>query len=170
VQRGEFREDLFFRLAAIEMRVPPLRERQGDIGILAHHFVERLCKQQGIERKMHDAALQELLHYRWPGNVRELEHVVARAFLLAEGELIETFHLPTDPSAPMDSAATGIAPATQATAEWPAISLAEAERRTIEAVMKACAGEKTAAAKMLGISRTALYEKLKRLEPGGDGS
>jgi transcriptional regulator with GAF, ATPase, and Fis domain/predicted negative regulator of RcsB-dependent stress response len=169
VQRGEFREDLFFRLAAIEMRVPPLRERQGDITILAHHFIERLCKQQGVERKMGPTALRELEGYRWPGNVRELEHVVARAFLLAEGALMDTFHLPADPSAPADPTAVSVV-ATPQPAAWPAISLAEAERRTIEAVMKACAGEKTAAAKMLGISRTALYEKLKRLEPGSEGS
>jgi transcriptional regulator with GAF, ATPase, and Fis domain len=166
VQRGEFREDLFFRLAAIEMRVPPLRERQGDIAILARHFVERLCKQQGVQRQMTPAALRELEAYRWPGNVRELEHVVARAFLLAEGADLDTFHLPVDSNATAEPAQT-MTPDAAAMTGWPAITLAEAERRTIEAVMKACAGEKTAAAKMLGISRTALYEKLKRQDSDG---
>ena len=91
---------------------------------------------------------------------------VARAFLLAEGADLDTFHLPVDSNATAEPAQT-MTPDAAAMTGWPAITLAEAERRTIEAVMKACAGEKTAAAKMLGISRTALYEKLKRQDSDG---
>jgi transcriptional regulator with GAF, ATPase, and Fis domain/predicted negative regulator of RcsB-dependent stress response len=169
VQHGEFREDLYYRLAAIELLVPPLRDRERDAEFLALHFVERMCKQQGIRRTMQPLAMQELEAYRWPGNVRELEHVVARAFLLTEGDSITTFHLPrpaaptTVTSALMEQAVTAIV--TASSTEWPAITLAEAERRTILAVMQACHGKKTEAAKMLGISRTSLYEKLRHIEP-----
>ncbi|MEI6128763.1 MAG: sigma 54-interacting transcriptional regulator [Planctomycetota bacterium] len=169
VQHGEFREDLYYRLAAIELLVPPLRDRERDAEFLALHFVERMCKQQGVRRTMQPLAMQELEAYRWPGNVRELEHVVARAFLLTEGDSITTFHLPrpaaptTVTSALMEQAVTAIV--TASSTEWPAITLAEAERRTILAVMQACHGKKTEAAKMLGISRTSLYEKLRHIEP-----
>jgi DNA-binding NtrC family response regulator len=172
VQRGEFREDLFFRLAAIELRVPPLRERTGDVEMLARHFLDRLGKQHGVRRTLSPRAASELTGYRWPGNVRELEHVVARAFLLADSETIDTLQLPVQagpvqagavqaagPAADGAPAAVPPAPPTNA---WPAIPLAEAERRTILAAMQACNGEKTAAARLLGISRTALYEKLRR--------
>jgi DNA-binding NtrC family response regulator len=153
VRRGEFREDLFFRLAAIELPVPALRDRPGDVVLLANHFLEHLCRQHGVRRQLSPRALRELAGYRWPGNVRELEHVVARAFLLAEDAEIATLQLPVD---------DGAAPPAAAAGGWPAIPLAEAERRTILAAMAACGGEKTAAARLLGISRTALYEKLRR--------
>ena len=156
VGRGEFREDLFFRLAAVEIEVPPLRVRDGDIEVLARHFLARLCKEHGIDRTLSPDALQQLSSYPWPGNVRELEHVIARAFLLADGSSVDDTQLPGDPqiSAPDPEASTADRnqPATSAATAtpWPAMKLAESERLTI------------LAARLLGISRTALYEKLKR--------
>lgn len=179
VARGEFREDLFFRLAAVEIPVPPLRDRQGDVDVLARHFLEQLCKQHGVRRSFSEAALLQLRHYRWPGNVRELQHVIARALLLAEGDTIDDVQLPkSDASAPTAGQLAAAATATAAAAanpaappsaaaieaNWPAIPLAEAERRTILAALTQCNGEKSAAARLLGISRTALYEKLKRYD------
>jgi len=179
VERGEFREDLFFRLAAVEIHVPPLRDRQGDIDVLAKHFVELQCKQQGVQRSLSESALQQMRGYRWPGNVRELQHVIARAVLLAEGERMDDLMLPqsaaTTGDGPHATNANDAANATQhattqpfATAPmaWPAISLAEAERRTIAAALEHCNGDKSATARLLDISRTALYEKLKRYEIG----
>ena len=169
VARGEFREDLFFRLAAVEIMVPPLRDRDGDIAILAEHFISRLRKQHGVERALSPQAIEQLKQYRWPGNVRELEHVTARAFLLADGPTIEDTQLPGDqqssgvPAKPLETQAPqSDAAANPGPAPWPAIKLAEAERRTILAALEHCSGEKAAAARLLGISRTALYEKLKR--------
>ncbi len=156
VQAGSFREDLFFRLAAVELRVPPLRERQGDLELLASHFLQRLNQKHGRQRRLSPKALAALRAHAWPGNVRELEHVLARAFLLADGEQIEALDLP---AAAGEAASPAPAPGPAA---WPAITLAEAEQRTIAAALEACAGDKTAAAKLLGISRTALYAKLKR--------
>jgi transcriptional regulator with GAF, ATPase, and Fis domain len=141
VQRGEFREDLFFRLAAIELRVPPLRERIGDVEMLGRHFLDRLCKQHGVRRTFSPRAAAELTGYRWPGNVRELEHVVARAFLLADGDGIETLQLPVQnvpvqDKAVQDRVQDGAAPAVAPSADgataptavptnaWPAIPLA----------------------------------------------
>jgi two-component system response regulator AtoC/two-component system response regulator HupR/HoxA len=104
--------------------------------------------------------------------VRELEHVVARGFLLADGETIDTLQLPVQagaapagtgqPAGPAADGAPAAVPPAAPTNAWPTIPLAEAERRTILAAMQACNGEKAAAARLLGISRTALYEKLRR--------
>ncbi|MBK8097199.1 MAG: sigma 54-interacting transcriptional regulator [Planctomycetes bacterium] len=169
VTRGEFREDLFFRLAAMELRVPPLRERAGDVGLLARTFLDRLNKQHGESRKLHEAALRQLQSHRWPGNVRELEHVMARAFLLAEGETITDLHLPVV-AAPVAEAGTAApaptVPVAPVESPWPVLTLAEAERRTVLAALAACGGDKTKAARTLDISRTALYEKLKRYGQG----
>lgn len=168
VQAGDFREDLFFRLAAVELQVPPLRERTGDVDVLAKHFLERMCRQQGIQRQLSENALQQMRGYRWPGNVRELQHVIARAILLAEQELIDDLQLPQqNPTANAvgSDAQTPVTTAAPAAA-WPAITLAEAERRTIQAALEHCGGDKSATARLLDISRTALYEKLKRYEIG----
>ncbi|MGE3174920.1 MAG: sigma 54-interacting transcriptional regulator [Planctomycetota bacterium] len=168
VDAGDFREDLFFRLAGVEIAVPPLRDRKGDVDVLARHFLGQLCREHGVQRAFSDGALAQMRSYRWPGNVRELQHVVARALLLAEGDEIDDLQLPR--LAPTDAAPDGGAPAAAAAraepveAPWPAIPLAEAERRTILAALEHCGGEKSAASRLLGISRTALYEKLKRYD------
>lgn len=149
----QFREDLFFRLAAVELRVPPLRERNGDVEQLAHHFVATNAKETASSLRLSASAIAELTSYPWPGNVRELEHVIARAALLCEGEEIVQLQLPTD---------RGAATPEQNAAPDVVLTLKEAERRTIAAAMNHHGGDKTKAAKILGISRTALYDKLKR--------
>jgi transcriptional regulator with GAF, ATPase, and Fis domain len=155
VAAGTFREDLYYRLAAVELRVPPLREREGDLDLLAQHFLERQNRQHGTARKLGKGALGELRRHPWPGNVRELEHAIARAHLLAEDDAIEALNLPA-------ALRDGSEPAPAPAVAWPVVTLAEAEKRTIEAALRICGGDKTAAAKTLGTSRTALYDKIKR--------
>jgi two-component system response regulator HydG len=161
VQRGEFREDLFFRLAAVELRVPPLRERAGDVVQLARHFLQRHAEQHGRALRLSPAVEQALAGYPWPGNVRELEHVIARAALLADGEVVQDAQLPSAPLAV--PAPDGVA------AREPVLTLKEAERRALVAALQACGGDKARTARALGISRSALYQKLERHGLSGPG-
>ncbi len=150
IAAGEFREDLYFRLAAAELRVPALRQRGDDVLLLADAFLDRLNRQQDRAVVLADTARAQLIEHGWPGNVRELAHVIERAFLFATGDRIEAVELQT------------IAVPDGAGRSWPVMPLAEAEARTIDAVLRHTDGDKTKAAKLLGISRTALYQKLKR--------
>ncbi|MEO6594815.1 MAG: sigma 54-interacting transcriptional regulator, partial [Planctomycetota bacterium] len=156
VQRGEFREDLFFRIAAVELLIPPLRERGSDIVLLAEHFVQRHGASRGRNLRLSAIAKAALLDYRWPGNVRELDHIVARASLLCEVDEIVDLQLPkTSLLAPTEGSAAAVSADT-------VVTLKEVERRAIVAALQACSGDKAKSARALGISRTALYEKIKR--------
>ncbi len=152
MKEKSFRQDLYFRIAAAEVRVPPLRDRGQDIALLTQEFLARLNRQHRRQIGISETTLQSLLGYAWPGNVRELEHVISRAFILTEGEDLQISDLPK------------VTESTPGPQEWPAISLREAESRTILAALQATKGDKTKAARLLGISRTALYEKLKRMQ------
>jgi transcriptional regulator with GAF, ATPase, and Fis domain len=167
VQRGEFREDLFFRIAAVELRLPALRERDGDIVQLAEHFVQHNAVQRGRSLRLSTVAKAALCDYRWPGNVRELEHVIARAALLCDGDELVDLQLPRL-QAPASGGAVGgqTGAGTGASALGEILTLKEAERRAIIAAMQFCGGDKAKTARILEISRTALYEKLKRFELG----
>ncbi|MBI5852869.1 MAG: sigma 54-interacting transcriptional regulator [Planctomycetes bacterium] len=154
VKAGEFREDLYFRIAAGTIRVPALRERGDDIELLARNFVERHGQEQRRAVTIDDASIARLRKGRWPGNVRELEHVIARAFLLTEGDVLKLDDADAAPASAGEVAATA--------ARWPAIPLNEAIYRTLYAALRTTGGDKSAAAKLLRISRTALYEKLRR--------
>ena len=155
VQKGEFREDLFFRLAAVELRVPPLRDRGDDCTLLAEHFLRRHGEQNGRQLHLGAIAKSALRGYPWPGNVRELDHVIARVALLSSTDEIVDLQLPV--ANPSHAAPSG------STAPTEVVTLKEAERRAIVAAMQACGGDKAKTARALEISRTALYEKLKRL-------
>ena len=150
VKAGRFREDLYYRLNVIQINLPPLRERSGDIADLVLHYVGVLG---GSERSVSPDAMAALCRYRWPGNVRELRNVVERMLVLGSGERIEVGDLPAEivGSSPDASDQSGT-------------SLAEMERRHIEAVLEACGGNKKVAAEKLGISRSTLYEKLRESE------
>ncbi|MBK8975295.1 MAG: sigma 54-interacting transcriptional regulator [Planctomycetes bacterium] len=152
IDAGTFREDLYYRIAAGVVRVPPLRERGDDVVALAEHFLERLRREHGHDVQLGERAAARLCAWRWPGNVRELEHVVARAFLLSDGDELELDELPRE-------SGTTVA---EETASWPVLTLDEAIRRTIRAALRHTGGDKTAAAKLLGMSRTALYDRLRR--------
>lgn len=155
VQRGEFRLDLYYRLKVMEIRIPSLRERAEDIELLAQHFAgkyQRLLDKPaaGISNQ----AMRQLLLYQWPGNIRELENVIERALNIIEpGEEIQPRHLPAELTGIKD-----MRPVRTLTE-----ILEETERQAIADSLRLAAGNKSEAAKRLGISRTTLYEKLDKL-------
>jgi len=156
VQEQKFREDLFYRLSTIPLMVPPLRERGADVVLLARRLVERIAADMGRPgARLSAAAEQSLATRRWPGNVRQLRNVLERALLLSEHSTLEPADL-ADPAVPSAPAA---APAGGGGAH---LTLAEAERRHIEAVLRAERGAVAAAASVLGLSRSALYERIKK--------
>lgn len=157
VDLGLFRSDLYFRLNVVPLRIPPLRQRGNDIMLLAEHFLrvsaERLGKQTtGISSE----ASHQLLEYDWPGNVRQLENVMERAVALARGELIAPQDLP-------DRIRTHVAVAADESLP-DIITLEQQERQHINYVLRRVNGNKTKAARLLGVDRRTLYRKLARLE------
>ena len=153
VERGEFREDLYFRLNVLAIRVPPLRERKGDIAELVEHLLERVARGAGIT--IAREALKALAHHHWPGNVRELENELARAAALADSSVIElsdlTAHFATAPC-----------PAEFESALDLKLRVENLERELIGAALEKSGGNQTKAAKILGLSRYGLQKKLKR--------
>lgn len=145
VKAGTFREDLYYRLNVINLRLPTLSERADDIPSLAAHFLARFCRDNDkqIER-FDDAALALLRHYPWRGNVRELENVIERAVVLCEGNIITPRQLPAE--------VLQDAPGPAGTPKIPGSSLAAIERHAILETLELVGGSTTAAAKMLGIS------------------
>jgi DNA-binding NtrC family response regulator len=153
-QAGRFREDLYFRLSAFVIEVPPLRERPVEVGLLAELFTRQFAMRMGVPPPaIHGAAAAALQRHRWPGNVRELRNVIERALVLADAGEIRLEHLP---EALRRGEQAG--PATSAMRD----QLAELERRRIEEAMAAEQGNQTRAAKRLGISRRALIYKLEK--------
>ncbi|MBR9984713.1 MAG: sigma 54-interacting transcriptional regulator, partial [Desulfosarcina sp.] len=155
VKEGRFREDLFYRLNVIPLQLPPLRERPKDIHILAQHFLERFSKEQDKPVVgFRSEAMRKLIDNTWPGNVRELENSIEHAVVLAKDSLIELKDLPAAIVETTDSGSTDVSPPT----------LVKSEERLIREVLDACDWNKAGAARQLGISRSTLYEKLKRLQ------
>jgi two-component system response regulator AtoC len=153
VKQGTFREDLYYRLVTLQVRVPPLRERREDIPLLAAHFLARAARGRNAAPALDAEATRALCAYDWPGNIRELIGVAERLVTFGEGRGIgraEVEHvLGGAPRAPAPSA------------EEP--TLAEMERRQIEAVMQRCNGHRAEAARILGLSERTLYRKLQAL-------
>jgi DNA-binding NtrC family response regulator len=150
VAAGRFRQDLLFRLNTIEIRVPPLRERPGDMPALALHFLERHARRYrktiaGFET----GALQALLDHAWPGNVRELDHAVERATLMARADSIRAGDL-------------ALRPPGDAGSSLEQMSLEDVEKLLVQKAMARYAGNVSAAAKALGLSRSALYRRLEK--------
>jgi two-component system response regulator HydG len=155
VKRGNFREDLFYRLNVIPMLLPPLRERRNDIPLLAQHFRRRFAQEQGKDvQRVSSEAMNILFDYRWPGNVRELENTIEHAIVLAKGEQIEAEHLPLAIREDVHSAGL----------EKGRSSLLENERKILLSVLDECGWNKKKAAEWLGISRSTLYDKLRRYQ------
>ena len=166
VADGRFRMDLYYRLIGVEVQVPPLRERRGDVVELAHYFLER---HRGLRTlQLSEAAVDALLAYHWPGNVRELENCIERACILANGTEITSAELNITP------------PADYTSREQAALldgfdlrgSLSEVsgraqrlvERRKISATLKECDYNKSRAAERLGVSYKTLLTRIKELE------
>lgn len=152
VEKGQFREDLFYRLNVINVHLPPLRERPGDIPALALHFAKRYSQENGKSvTKLSDRALSLLAGHSWHGNVRELENVIERAVVLAEGDTIEMSHLPAELAADPQPGATPLIPGA---------TMAELERHAILTTLEACGGSTSKAADVLGISVRKIQYKL----------
>jgi len=149
VKEGKFREDLLYRLNVFPILLPPLRDREGDIQLLAEHFLEQINRTEGTHKRFSANSVRRMMTYAWPGNVRELKNTVHRAYILAE-DVIEQDGLPS-PSIPETAAGSSFKVGT---------SLAEAERQLILATLEQCQGDKKRAAEILGISLKTLYNRL----------
>lgn len=154
IGEGVFREDLYFRLGVVRLRIPPLRERAGDIRHLVDHFLAEAGRRRGGgPSRVEEGGLAMLEAYDWPGNIRELRNVIERASILSSGETIRSEDLPGD-LLPPDAAP-------RSPADEKPLSLREAERQAIEAALIATGGKKGEAAKILGISWPTLTKKIR---------
>ena len=166
VGQGRFREDLYFRLNVVSIRIPPLRERRGDIAPLAGHFARRYAEINGVPvRPFSEAALRRLTRHGWRGNVRELENTVHRAVLLADGADIGEAAVELTDEAPDAKSATD-APA-DVGAPWVGRRMTDVERDLILQTLRHTAGNRTHAATILGISIRALRNKLREYAAAG---
>ncbi len=164
VKAGHFREELLYRINVINLTLPPLRDRDDDIALLANHFSRKYEKSLGrTGMRFSKGAMHLLVSYQWPGNVRELENTVERAAILAETDVIHSHDLPDklrDSSAP--------SPALDSTD----MTLEELEREHIRRILATAEGDKAKAARMLGIHLSTLYRKVQRYrldsEPGSE--
>ncbi len=163
VREGRLREDLLYRLNVFPIELPPLRQRGGDVKLIADHFLRELNRERGTEKRLSPEAMRRLAAHTWPGNIRELRNVVARAYILG-GEEIGVDSLPAGLGRG-SGAEAGEQPSVAA--GGPAVnvsvgsSLADAERRLILATLEELGGNKREAAKRLGISLKTLYNRLK---------
>jgi DNA-binding NtrC family response regulator len=158
VAEGRFRQDLFYRINVINIELPPLRERISDIPLLARHFLDRMARESGKQvQGFSEEAMHALQAYRWPGNVRELQNVIERAVLLGKGGIIGLADLPTGLAAAGPMALEPLEGRSLKQA------LANPERQIILDVLEAHQWNRMATAEALGINRTTLYKKMKRL-------
>jgi len=151
VEEGKFREDLWYRLNVVRLTVPPLCERTTDIPLLAHYFLKRYNERYGLATKITDTGVKALEDYSWPGNIRQLQHLMERLTILAPGGRV-------------DKAVVEAAIEQMDSRDHGNESLADAETDQIRRVLTATNGNKTRAAKILGIERKTLYRKLERME------
>jgi len=161
VEERRFRDDLFFRINVIQIDLPPLRARGGDVLLLAQHFVDHFARRAGKEvRGLSPPAAEALLAYAWPGNVRELQNCIERAVALTRYEQIALDDLPDKVRSYRPSYVV-------LAADDPSelVPMEEVERRYIQRVMHAVGGNKTLAARVLGFDRKTLYRKLDRRDP-----
>jgi len=156
IRTGAFRDDLYYRLNVVEIRVPPLRERPEDVPLLAHHFLERLAVELGRSGlELTDAGLRQLVAHAWPGNVRELENAIERAVVTAQSPRLDAgdfaFLSQHGNGGPTWTPPTGL-------------TLEEIERRVVEHTLQRTGWNVRESASQLGIDRSTLYDKIKRYE------
>jgi DNA-binding NtrC family response regulator len=156
LEQGEFREDLWFRINVVRITVPPLRERTGDVILLAHHFLRKYNQRYGQQARLSEPGLRALQDYVWPGNVRQLQHMLERLTILASTGRID------------EQAVREAIRATEPR-EHGGETLADAEMDQIRKVLAATSGNKSRAARILGIERKTLYRKLERAETTDEG-
>jgi DNA-binding NtrC family response regulator len=168
VKQGKFREDLYYRLHVVPIRIPPLRERVSDIPVLVTHFIQKICDQERLPRKNASAAaIERLCRYAWPGNVRQLENAVEMAIVLSGDRTLllpPDFHLPAQamPKA-LDLNELHIIPLPEGGLDFEAV-IGRIELNLLEQALERARGNKKVAADMLRLKRTTLAAKLKSLE------
>jgi len=150
VEEGKFREDLWYRLNVVRLTVPPLCERAADIPLLVHYFLKRYNERYKLDTRLIDSGLKAMEQYSWPGNIRQLQHMMERLTILAPGGRI-------------DDAAVRQSIEQMDSRDHASDSLADTEAEQIRRVMAATNGNKSRAAKVLGIERKTLYRKLERM-------
>jgi len=153
IRNGTFRQDLYFRLNVVQIKLPALRERKSDIPLLVMSFLEKFGGPQEEARSISEDAMRQLVAYDWPGNVRELENAIERAVALGSGPIVHVGDLPSN----LQYQTSARAPEKDEL-----LPLEELERRAILRMLKETSGDKLAAARMLGIGKTTLYRKLKQ--------
>lgn len=166
VHRGEFREDLYYRLNVIPIRILPLRQRREDIPLLASHFVKKYCSEQqvAIKRVSHEA-IKQLVSFEWPGNVRQLENAVEMAVALSgDRELLDVNDFPVVGRTPNEDAVFRNIDIPEDGVNFNTL-ISELERRLILQSLKVTGGNKKRAAGLLHLKRTTFVEKLKRIDP-----
>jgi DNA-binding NtrC family response regulator len=153
IRAGTFRQDLYFRLNVVQIKLPPLRDRKSDIPILVTAFLEKFSDPQAPVRTISEDAMRRLIAYDWPGNVRELENAIERAVALGSGPILHVGDLPSNLQYPTTERAPD---------KDEILPLEELERRAILRTLRETGGDKLSAARMLGIGKTTLYRKLKQ--------
>ncbi|HEY2547231.1 MAG TPA: sigma-54 dependent transcriptional regulator [Candidatus Acidoferrum sp.] len=157
IRTGAFRQDLFFRLNVVQIKLPPLRERKSDIQLMVISFLEKFSDPHGPPRTISDDAMRRLIAYDWPGNVRELENAIERAVAMGSGPIVHVGDLPSNLHYPSSERVPD---------KDELLPMEELERRAILRTLRETGGDKLAAARMLGIGKTTLYRKLKQYHTG----
>jgi DNA-binding NtrC family response regulator len=160
VKRGEFRQDLFYRLNVVPVRLPDLKDRREDIPLLVHHFLQKFANQIGEPvRRFSSDAMRILMTHTWPGNVRELENAVEHALTMGSGEILGVEDLPASVTSPERDIVEE--------AVLDNSTLAEVERRYILRILEKMDGHQIRTAQVLGIDRRTLYRRLRQYGYGG---
>ena len=170
VRQGKFREDLYYRLNVVQIQMPALRERPGDVRILARHFVNKICRVEGIPvKQVFNEVLDHLAAYSWPGNVRQLENLVEKAVVMSgDREVLRPgdFQLPADPRAPQVRVPAGRFVVPEGGIDF-VETITSFEKDIVEQALQRTNGNKTLAADLLRLKRTTLLSKLRVFDMSG---
>ncbi|MES2606506.1 MAG: sigma-54 dependent transcriptional regulator [Pseudomonadota bacterium] len=157
IRDGSFREDLLYRINTVEVTLPPLRERNGDLALLLDHFIDHYARRHNLpKRKVNSRLLEQLGNYRWPGNVRELRHAIERAMIMGQDEYLQASEILLAATAMTDPADNAVA---SGHAE---LNLDKLEQGAIENALRKHAGNISHAARELGLTRTSLYRRMEK--------
>jgi two-component system response regulator HydG len=157
IRTGGFRQDLYFRLNVVQIKLPPLRERKTDIPLLANTFLEKFSDPARPIHTISEDAMRRIMAYDWPGNIRELENAIERAVALGSGPILHVTDLPSNLQYTASEKVSDVDEL---------VPLEILERRAIFRALQETSGDKLAAARLLGIGKTTLYRKLKQYESG----